>query len=322
MPGIRGASAITLLPLDRSVSGSNTEVAGADAQIGIDYPRVMSDFFETMGVPIVQGRGFERADAASGRWVTVVNEALANSQWSGKNPIGQRLRPAGTQDEWFTVVGVAKDVKQARLDEETAPEAYVLVDQFVTDSPTTWVGFSPAAMHMIVRTTAPLSTMGPIIRTAIHDIDPTVPVAQLQEMDDVLARSIQRPRLLAQLLTAFAALALLLAAIGMYGVLSYTVTERRREMGIRLALGATRGQVLRQIMGQGLRLAGTGGVMGLMTALALTRLLTALLFEVQPADPMTLMLVMPSIFMIAALACWLPAWRASRLDPNIVLRAE
>jgi putative ABC transport system permease protein len=275
-----------------------------------------------MGIPIVEGRGFESTDAASGGWVTVVNEALANSQWKGRNPIGQRLRPAGTNDQWFTVIGVAKDVKQASLDRQTEPEAYILVDQFVTDSPTTWVGFSPPAMHMVVRTTLPLSTVAPTIRAAIRDVDPTVPVAGLREMDDVVAGSIERPRLLAQLLTTFAGLALLLAVIGTYGVLAYMVATRRREVGIRLALGATRGRVLGQVMREGLVLAGTGVVVGLFAALGLTRLLTTLLFEVQPADPMTLAIVIPSIVVIAAVACWFPAWRASRLDPNVVLRAE
>jgi putative ABC transport system permease protein len=141
-------------------------------------------------------------------------------------------------------------------------------------------------------------------------------------MDDVVAGSIERPRLLAQLLTTFAGLALLLAAIGTYGVLAYMVAGRSREVGIRLALGATRGRVLGQVMGEGLGLAGTGVVVGLLAALGLTRLLTALLFEVQPTDPITLAIVIPSIVLIAAGACWLPAWRASRLDPNVVLRAE
>jgi predicted permease len=321
VPGVRGASAITLLPLDRSVNGSNTEVAGAE-QIGIDYPRVLSNFFETMDIPIVQGRSFEATDAASGGWVTVVNEALANTQWKGQNPIGQRLRPAGTKDQWFTVVGVARDVKQSSLDRTAEPEAYILVDQFVTDSPATWVGFSPAAMNMVVRTTLPLSAVAPTIRAAVRDIDPTVPVARLREMDTVVARSIERPRLLAQLLSTFTGLALLLAAIGTYGVLAYMVAERRREMGIRLALGATRGRVLGQVMYQGLVLAGTGVVVGLFAALGLTRLLTTLLFEVQPADPMTVAIVIPSIVVIAAMACWFPAWRASRIDPSVVLRAE
>ncbi len=192
----------------------------------------------------------------------------------------------------------------------------------MTDRPATWVGFSPAAMNMVVRTTLPLTTVAPTIRAAVRDIDPTVPVARLREMDAVVAQSIERPRLLAQLLSAFAGLALLLAAIGTYGVLAYMVAERRREMGIRLALGATRGRVLGQVMKQGLVLAGTGVVVGLFAALGLTRLLTTLLFEVQPADPMTVAIVIPSIVVIAAMACWFPAWRASRIDPSVALRAE
>jgi len=322
LPGVTGSSAITLLPLDRSVNGSNTEVDGAESQIGIDYPRVLSNFFETMGIPIVRGRGFEPTDARSGGWVTVVNEALAKEQWRGQNPIGQRLRPAGTQDQWFTVVGVAKDVKQASLARAAEPEAYILVDQFVTDSPTTWVGFSPAAMHIVVRTALPLSTVAPAIRAVVRSIDPTVPVAGLRQMDDVVSGSIERPRLLAELLTAFAGLAVLLATIGTYGVLAYMVAERRREIGIRLALGATRGRVLALVMRQGLALAAAGVVVGLLAALGLSRLLTTLLFDVRPADPTTLAIVTTSIVVIAAASCWLPAWRASRVDPNVVLRVE
>src|SRR5262249_5451242 len=150
-----------------------------------------------------------------------------------------------------------------------------------------------------------------------HEVVPAVPVARLREMDEVFSESIRRPRLLAHLLTLFSALALLLAAIGTYGVLASMVVERRREMGIRLALGADRGRVLGQVMTQGLVLAGTGIVVGLAGALSLGRLLRSLLFGVQPADVMTLAVVIPSIVAVAALASSLPAWRASRLDPNL-----
>jgi ABC-type antimicrobial peptide transport system permease subunit len=220
------------------------------------------------------------------------------------------------------VIGVAKSVKQTGVDQPVGAEAYLLVDQLATDSPTTWVAFSPTTMHVVVRTTLPLTTLAPIIARVVRDSDPAVPVARLREMDEVFTESIGRPRLLAQLLTVFSGLGLLLAAIGTYGALASMVAERRREMGIRLALGANRAQLLRHVMMQGLTLACIGVTVGLAGALGLNRLLTSLLFGVQPADLVTLAIAIPLIVGMAALACWLPAWRASRLDPNVVLRAE
>jgi hypothetical protein len=281
----------------------------------------MSGYFETMGIPILQGRGFQPSDAASEGGVAVVNETLSDTYWKGRNPVGQRLRPAATRP-WFTVIGVAKDVKQRGVDQPVGAEAYLLVDQLATDSPTTWVAISPTTMHVVARTTLPLATLAPTIVRVVHDVDPAVPVARLREMNEVFTDSIERPRLLAHLLTLFSALALLLAAIGTYGVLASMVAERRREMAIRLALGANPAQLRRQVMRQGLMLAGTGVALGLAGVLGLNRLLASLLFGVHPADVMTLAIVIPSIVGTAALACWLPAWRASRLDPNVVLRAD
>jgi predicted permease len=325
LPGVGGASAMTSLPLDRTFLANQTEItnntAASGPSIAIDYQRVMSGYFDTMGIPILQGRGFQSTDAASDGWVAVVNETLSNTYWKGRNPVGQRLRPAATKP-WFTVIGVAKDVKQSGVDQPVGAEAYLLVDQLATDSPTTWVAFSPTTMHMVVRTTLPLATLAPTLAQVVRDFDPAVPVARLREMDAVFTNSIQRPLLLAQLLTLFSALALLLAAIGTYGVLASMVAERGPEMAIRLALGAPPAKLRRQVMTEGLRLAGTGVAMGLAGILGLNRLLASLLFGVHPADVMTLAIVIPSILGTAALACWLPAWRASRLDPNVALRAD
>jgi putative ABC transport system permease protein len=156
----------------------------------------------------------------------------------------------------------------------------------------------------------------------VRDADPSVPIVRLRDMDGVFEESIRRPRLLAQLLGGFAGLALLLAAIGTYGVLSYMVAERRREIGIRMALGADQGSVLAQIMKQGLLLTSVGIVAGLAGAFALNRLIASLLFGVQPTDISTMVGVVATITLVAAVACWLPAWRASRLDPNVVLRND
>jgi predicted permease len=325
VPGVRAASAMTSLPLDRQFVTNETELTdGATASQSpptIDYQRVMSGFFEAMGVPILKGRAFQAADAASRGYVTVVNETLAKTYWSGRNPIGERLRPAGT-GPWFTVIGVAKDVAQTGVDRPVRPEAYVLVEQLATDAPTTWLAVSPPTLHVAVRTTLPLETLAPAIARVVRQIDPALPVAGLRPMDEVFRESIRGPRLLAQLLALFSALALALAAVGTYGVLAVAVAARRRELGIRLALGAGRARLLQRVIAEGLTPAGVGVAAGLAAAGGLTRLVRSLLFGVEPADAMTLTMAVGAVVGVAALASWLPAWRASRLDPNAVLRAE
>jgi ABC-type antimicrobial peptide transport system permease subunit len=177
-------------------------------------------------------------------------------------------------------------------------------------------------MNVVMRTTLPPAALSGTIERAVREVDAAVPIVRLRDMDSVFAESIRRPRLLAQLLGAFAGLALLLAAIGTYGVLSYMVTERRREIGIRVALGAARSRVLAQIMRQGLQITAFGLIIGIAGALALNRLIASLLFGVQPADTVTIAAVIATITAVALVASWLPAWRASRLDPNVVLREE
>jgi len=217
---------------------------------------------------------------------------------------------------------VAKDAKQGGVDQPAGSEVYLLVDQLATDSPTTWVAFSPTMMHVVVRTTLPLAALAPTIARAVHEVNPAVPVAHLREMDEVFTESIRRPRLLAQLLAAFSAMALLLAAIGTYGVFAYMVAERRREIGIRMALGAARSSVIALVMKQGLQATIIGVIVGLAGALGVNRLMASLLFGVQPTDAATMAAVIATITIVAAIACWLPAWRASRLDPNVVLRTD
>jgi predicted permease len=328
VPGVRLATAMTGLPLERPVISNQTEIANSTAPgaslAPLDYQRVMSGFFETTGIPILQGRGFQSTDVASTGGVAVVNETLAKTYWTGRNPIGQRLRPAGDNptDPWFIVIGVARDVMQTGVDQPVRPEVYALVDQVSTASLTSFLSVSPTTMHVVARTTLPLPTLAPTIARVVRDVDPAVPVARLREMDEVFTESIRRPRLLAQLIGAFGVLALLLAAIGTYGVLSYMVTERRREIGIRMALGANRSRVLAQIMKHGLLLTAIGVAAGLAGALGLNRLIASLLFGVQPTDTTTLAAVILTISLVAVVACGLPAWRASRLDPNLVLRED
>jgi predicted permease len=325
VPGVQGATAMSGLPPNRPLNANDTDIDNYTAPPegpfeNVDYyQNVMTDYFETMGIPIVQGRSFQPGDAGSTGMMAVVNESLVNTFWKDKNPIGQRLRPCcGDQIPWFTVIGVAKDVKQGGVDKETGTEFYFLVDQIALAAP----GSAPTIMNFVLRTTIPPATLRQSIEGAVREADPSVPIVRLQEMNAVFDESIRRPRLLAQLLGGFAGLALLLAAIGTYGVLSYMVAERRREIGIRMALGADRGSVLSQVMRQGLILTAVGVVAGLAGAFGLNQLIASLLFGVQPTDPTTLVIVVGTIALVAAIACWLPAWRASRMDPNVVLRQE
>ena len=320
------------LPPNRPLNANDTDIDNYTAPPegpfeNVDYYQyVMSDYFETMGIPIVQGRSFQPADAASTGMVAIVNETLANTFWKGRNPIGLRLRPCcGDEVPWFTVVGVAKDVKQGGVDKKTGTEFYFFVDQ--TSRVPSPFAISPATMNVVLRTTLPPDALAQTIERVVRETDRTVPIVRLRDMDTVFAESIRRPRLLAHLLGAFAGLALLLAAIGTYGVLTYMVAERRREIGIRMSLGADRSRVLAQIMKQGLVLTAAGVVAGLAGALGLNRLLASLLFGVQPTDAATLVGVTATIVArgrnrlraacVAGLTARSERRAAGRLDPNV-----
>ena len=238
--------------------------------------------------------------------------------YKNQSPIGRRLKP-GFRDQtpWFTIVGVVRDVKQGGVSAKTGSELYFLNAQWPSA-----LQSAPRNMNIVIRTTLGPQTLAPQIRRIVQGMDPTLPVVKLRSMDDVFAESVSRPRFLAQLLGVFAALALLLASIGTYGILSYSVSERRREIGIHMALGASRTNVLRMILAQGLRLTAVGLAAGLVAAFALTRLLRTQLFNVKPSDPATLTAVAVFIGLVALVACYIPASRATRVDPMVVLRDE
>jgi predicted permease len=326
IPGVQRVTGMTGLPPNRQIDANDTDIGNYTAPKegpfeNVDYyQRVTQGYFETMGIPIVEGRGFEPIDAVGGP-VAVVNETLVRTFWKDQNPIGQQIRQCcGDQLPWLTVVGVAKDVKQGGVDQKTGTELYFLLDQF----PRLYPGITArgGTMNIVLRTSAPIAALGTSIESIVRRVDPALPVIRLREMDDVFRASLSRPRLLAQLLGGFAGVALFLASIGTYGLLSYLVSERRREIGIRMALGAERTLVLRNIMGHGLRLALIGLAAGMAGAFALTRLMSTLLFNVAPNDPTTLVAVATVITVVAAVACFLPAQRATRVDPVVVLRDE
>jgi ABC-type antimicrobial peptide transport system permease subunit len=217
----------------------------------------------------------------------------------------------------MTIVGVVRDVKQGGLEAKTGTELYFNAAQLPRS-----VGFAYGQMNIVMRTTLPLSAISSQVQQAVASIDPSLPIINLQTMDDVFSESTARPRFLAQLLGGFALLALVLAAVGTYGILSYLVTERRREIGIRMALGANRRSVLGMVMGQGMVLAVAGVVIGVLGALGVNRVMTTLLFGVEPTDPATIAAVVATIGTVAVLACYMPARRATLVDPMRVLREE
>jgi putative ABC transport system permease protein len=327
-PGIQGASAMSGLPPNRPLNANDTDIGNYTAPPegpfeNVDYYQtVMTGYFETMGIPIVQGRSFQASDAVSGP-VVIVNETLVNTFWKDRNPIGQTLKPGlapFAQVPDFTVIGVAKDVKQGGVDKKTGTEIYLLIDQAIVAKPP--LNFVLPTLNIVLRTTLPPASLRTELEAVVREGDPSVPIVRLRDMESVFNQSIERPRLLAQLLGGFAGLALLLAAIGTYGVLSYMVAERRREIGIRMALGADQGNVLTAVMKQGLTLTVVGLIVGLAGALAMNRLIASMLFGVQPTDPATLVAVVTTITIVAVVACLLPAWKASRVDPIVVLRED
>jgi putative ABC transport system permease protein len=333
MPDVATAAAVSGLPPLRQVNGFGTDAEGytppADSSPDwVDYYQTVTvGYFEAMGIPVVRGRGFQPSDHL-GAPAAVVNEAFARRFWGDLDPVGRRVRPRfGDQVPWVTVVGVAKDVKQGGVDRASGTELYLLLEQLPKVMPTVsgpslghWS--NDGSMSFVLRSALPAATLRPAITAAVREADPSLPVIRLRAMEEVIDSSLRRPRMLMHLLAGFAALALLLAAIGTYGLLSYLVAERSREIGIRMALGARRETVLRGVLGQGLAITGTGLAVGLAGALALTRLMKTMLFEVRPGDPATLAGVASVITLVAAVACLVPAYRATRVDPLAALREE
>ncbi len=326
LPGVQSVAAMDGLPPLRRVNANDTNIENYPPPPpntpgpNVDYyQNVTGRYVETMGIPVVEGRSFQPSDA-DGPFVVLVNETLARTFFGGQSPIGRRMRPSAPPSAnvpWFTVVGVLKDVKQGGVDKKTGTELYFDVEQSFKVN-----GAMPNAMNLVLRTSIAPQALSASIHRAVEGLDPSLPVIRLQTMDDVFADAIGRPRLLAQLLGVFAGLALLLAAIGAYGVLSYMVSERRREIGIRMALGADRRSVLRLVLSQGLGLTLVGVVAGLAVAFTMNRVLASLLFGVRPSDPATIAGVIALIATVALVACYLPARSATRVDPMIVLRDE
>jgi putative ABC transport system permease protein len=319
VPGVTTVAAINTLPLDKGPT-AGFRIEGrppltADKWPGGNYRTVSADYFRAMDIPIVQGRAFTDQDTMQTPLVVIVNQALARRDFPGESAIGKRLNLGNTdaqgQPTWFEIVGVASDVRSLELREEAAPEFYLSAQQD-----------SFANMFVVVRTSIEPTGIAASIRQAAAEVDKTASVSDIKTMDNIVSAAVTQPRFNVFLLGLFSGIALLLSAAGIYGVTAYSVTQRTHEFGIRMALGAQVGDVLGMIIGQGMLLISVGVVIGLVAAFALTRLLRTLLFGVSASDPLTFVAITLLLTFVALVACYIPARRATKVDPLVALRYE
>lgn len=322
-PGVTTVAAMSGLPPSRRMSANDTEFENfvqtetSPPQNVDHYQSISTDYLETMRIEVVEGRGFLASDDANGVPVALVNRTLAEKFWPGENPIGKRLRPGfGGPNPFLEVVGVVGDVKNSGLDVEPGSELYFHAPQF------DFLGGLSRRAHFVARTSGDPAQLAAGARQIIWNRDASLPISGLQPMTDVMGDAMARVRFLTALLAAFAGLALLLAAVGTYGVMSYAVTQRGREMGIRMAMGAEASAVHKLILGEGLKVAVVGLALGIVGAWGLAGLLESLLFQVDARDPASFVAGPVLLTLVAIAACWIPAHRATRVDPVTVLRQE
>jgi len=323
VPGMRSAAVISHLPLSGGESVDGLIIEGAPPPSPGDFAategRVVSPgYFETMGVALLHGRDFTTEDTAGKPIVCIVNETLARTFFPGTNPLGKRVRLGqGTPDEannpFWTIVGVARDVRGLALEIRPRPEVYLPVEQ----------ASSQREMTFVLRSAVvPADSLEKACRAELKALDPTLPLANFRTMERVVSNAMARPRFSALLLGIFAGTALLLAICGLYGVVTYGANRRTREIGIRIALGASRRGILALVIRQGMLPALMGMALGMAGATALSRFLAGQLYEVKPTDPATFFIVAVALLLVALLACYFPARRATRIDPMAALRCE
>ena len=320
VPGVEAAGMITFLPLSFSGMNFSFSVDGRPAQSDMNLPfalfRVVSpDYFRAMGIPLQRGRYFEAHDSPDSTPVVLINRRMAEQYWPGEDAIGKRVKvgPADSPNAWLTVVGVVGDVRQTGLYEQKL-EFYVPYMQERRSF--------MAPRDLVVRTKADPAVIAAAVRKAVWAVDKDQPVSNVRTMDQVFAAAISQERFQALMLGLFAALALVLACVGLYGVISYSVVQRTHEIGVRMALGAQPVDVLGLVIRQGMLLTFAGLVVGIIAGTFVTRVLTDMLFGVTPRDPLTFVGVPVLLLVVAFLACYVPARRATRIDPLIALRYE
>jgi len=317
LPGVRDAALAELVPL----GGSNMEVVGyvegapdprrPDGRRNIYFNTVSDGYFATMGIPLKAGRDFTEADGVAGPDPALVNEAFARREFPHESPIGKRVRRGSEADRAWTIVGVVGEVRHDGLDRPPRAEIFI---------PHAQAPF--AAMTFVARVAGDPRAMLPMLKAQVHAVDPGQAIYRIATADELVSKSLLERRFTLTLLAGFALLAMVLAATGIYGVISLATTQRTRELGVRLALGADRREILGMVLRQGLALTVVGVAIGLVAALAGARALAGFLYGVAPNDPFTLGAVALGLMLVAMIACALPARRATRVDPLTALRAE
>jgi putative ABC transport system permease protein len=315
-PGVRAAAVSSGIPFGAGaytttpIGTTGQSPLPPDTAVPTDWRIVSPGFFQAMNIPLLRGREFVDADApAEAPLVVIVSQTTARRFWGDADPLGRTLHRQGDLTRHYTVIGVVGDVRQTNLSQESPAIYYPSYGLSVR-------------MGVVVRTEAPPTSMLPTVRQKVHDLDPSLPVSSVRTMDEWVSNSAAQPRLNAILLAVFAGVAMLIAAIGIYGVLAYSVNQRTREIGLRMALGAPRGQVLRLIVREGMIVGVLGIGVGLVAALALSRVLASLVFDVPVRDPLTYVVVSVALAVVALTACVIPARKASRVDPMVALRCD
>jgi putative ABC transport system permease protein len=319
LPGVVSAGYTTAMPLTWKGGTNGFAIEGREQGPGQDAQsrQVSTGYMETMGVKLRQGRFFDERDDAQSQPVAVINETMARQFWPGEGALGKRFKlgSVDSQPPWVTVVGVVGDVKEMGLEAPAKAEMffpYQQLPRMLWNMP----------RDLAVRTTGDPMSVAAAARQAIWSVDRNQPVSNVRTMNEILSEEVAQRRIGMTLLAAFAALALALASLGIYGVLSYSVAQRTQEIGVRMALGAGRKDVLRMVLADGMRLATAGLAIGLGTSFALTPLMAGLLFGVSASDPLTLGGVTLLLITVALTACFIPARRATRVDPMVALRCE
>ncbi|MCI0658091.1 MAG: ABC transporter permease, partial [Acidobacteria bacterium] len=313
LPGVSAADVTTSTPFADSNSDTGFRIEGRPepppgVRVAAWYRQVSTDYLKTMGIPLVRGRLFDSRDSAQAPRVVLINESMAREYWPGENPVGKRI---GSTTKWREIVGVVGNVRHFGLDGQEPPAMYLPVTQ--VPSP---------GMTLVVRSKAEPASVIAAVRRAVWSMDRDLAPADVGTMEREIRGSLADRRFTLLLIGLFAALALVLAVVGVYGVTAYSVSQRTHEIGVRMALGAQKGHVLKLVLRQGLLLTGAGVIPGVFGALALTRVMKGLLFGISPTDPATFAWVVTLLFAVSASACYVPARRAARMDPVRALRNE
>jgi predicted permease len=317
-PGVIDASAITHLPLAGGGSWAEEftlegrDAASSGTPLPAEVSAVTPRYFHTMGVPLLAGRDFTEQDRGAfwfgeSPWTAIVNETFARRYWPNENPIGKRFRSG--DNPFGAVIGMVGDVRSLSLEREAQPVIYF-----------SYGHFSLPALTIVIRASVPPEAMTAALRAQVYELDHDLPVYNIRPMEQIVSNAAGQPRFHTLLMGLFSAVALLLAAIGIYGVMAYTVTQRTHEIGVRMALGARTRDVLRHVLGQGMKLVLMGATLGLAGAFVAARALKSMLFGVSPADPLTFAAVTVFLALVAFAACWIPARRATKVDPLVALR--